>query len=204
MSLPDRPLTNPHGVWPLAPGPRIETRLWRLACVAVAIATWVVGVGTEAVTPENRLKAAYISKIPQFVTWPATAWDGRDSIEICVGAPNPFGSELNELVADASSHGRRYAVRELKPNEPVNGCHVLFVGSSSARERDALLTKTSGLPILTIGDSADFLGQNGIVAFRVVEGRLRFAINLTAAQRAGLQISSQLLRLAVAVQGVAS
>ena len=43
--------------------------------------------------------------------------------------------------------------------------------------------------------------DGGIVRLRSVDGRIRFDIDVAAAQRAGLRVSSQLLQLALTVRG---
>ena len=71
-----------------------------------------------------------------------------------------------------------------------------------AASRVALLRKVASLPVLTVGDSAD-LESSTIVTLRIVDGRVRFIVSMAAAERAGLRISSQLLRLALDVRGSA-
>ena len=56
------------------------------------------------------------------------------------------------------------------------------------------------LPILTIGETGRFLDDGGIIKLRIVERRVRFDVNAAAADRVGMRISSQLLRLALEVR----
>jgi hypothetical protein len=51
-------------------------------------------------------------------------------------------------------------------------------------------------PVLTVGESPDFIAQGGIINFVRGAGMMRFEIDQEAARRARLQISSRLLRLA--------
>jgi dihydroxyacid dehydratase/phosphogluconate dehydratase len=51
-------------------------------------------------------------------------------------------------------------------------------------------------PVLTIGEHVPFSRLGGIIAFIRDGNRVRFEINADAAERAGLQVSSKLLRLA--------
>lgn len=176
---------------------------FRTAARSIVIAAVLVGAGrvplqSQTVTPEYRLKAAFVSKFPQFVSWPATTH--VDRLTICVVRPNPFGGELAALVEGESVNGRPLSVRQLDAAEPLEDCGILFVPAAT-RDRKALLQRAARLPILTVGESPDFLDVDGIVNLRVVADRVRFEINLPAAQRSGLQISSQLLRLAVSVRG---
>ena len=45
------------------------------------------------------------------------------------------------------------------------------------------------------------LDDGGMVSLRVVDGRLRFDVNMPAVERAGLRLSAQLLGLAMTVRG---
>ena len=75
---------------------------------------------------------------------------------------------------------------------------VLFVPRGS---NPAVLREATRRPILTIGEEPDFLDRGGIIHLRLVGSRLRFDINAVQAQRVGLTLSAQLLRLAQSVRG---
>ena len=55
--------------------------------------------------------------------------------------------------------------------------------------------------MLTVGETDGFARQGGTIGFTMEGDRVRFEINTRAAQRAGLEISSRLLRLASRVIG---
>jgi len=149
---------------------------------------------------ESKLKAAIVSKLPQFVEWPSSALEGRSTIDLCIAAPDPFGNDLDELVAGESLGERKVAVRRIEREQDLAGCQLLVVAGPAATRR-ALLSQAATLPVLTVGDDARFLDEGGIVRLRRVDGRMRFDINADAARRAGLRISSQLLQLAASVRG---
>ena len=54
--------------------------------------------------------------------------------------------------------------------------------------------------ILTVGETEGFATQGGIVNFKVEGGRVRLEINIEAAERAKLRISSKVLSLAAIVK----
>jgi hypothetical protein len=182
-------------------GPRRSTnhfRLWvlLLAFSAVAIPSFSQQAGSD----EYRLKAAFLFRFPQFVEWPAAALDGRNAVEICVSRPNPFGRALDDLVAGETLNGRPLVVREIAGPAVLDGCQVLFV-PAAASTSTRLLQAAAARPLLTVGESPQFLDQGGIINLRILERRVRFEVNADAAQRAGLRLSPQLLRLAIAVRG---
>jgi len=94
----------------------------------------------------------------------------------------------------------------IRPNasidvKAIGTCHVLVIPKLPPAQQREILTRTAPLPILTVGDSPEFLDDGGIIGLRVVEGRIRFDVSLAAATRAKLKVSSQLLGLALSVRG---
>jgi hypothetical protein len=162
------------------------------------------GASAQKVIRPNRLEAAVLSKLPQFVEWPTDGPGARSTLSICVGSPDPFGDDLSALVSGETLNGRSVVSRVVARPTDLDGCEVLFLPSLSGGAPHPLLQAAAALPILTVGDDQRFLDEGGMVGLRIVEARVRFDINLAAAQRAGLRISSQLLRLALSVRGAAS
>ena len=150
---------------------------------------------------EDKIKAAIVSKFPQFVEWPVTAFTGRASIDLCVVAADPIESDLAELVSGETLDGRPIAVRSIDREPDLQGCHLLFMRSTAIVRHRSILLKAATLPVLTVSDGQQFLDDGGIVRLRQVDGRMRFDVNAMAAQKAGLRISSQLLQLALTVRG---
>ena len=181
-----------------------STRVSRrgLAFIVSLVVLCVSGPSVDAQEsqPEYQLKAAFLSKFPEFTEWPESALSSRQTIEICVPRPSPFGKALAELVAGETLRGRTLVTREIGTVEAIDTCQLLFVPLRSAIDRKQLLARAEKLPVLTVGDYPSFLDEGGIVNLRIVAGRVRFEIDVTAADRAGVRLSSQLLRLAVNVR----
>jgi hypothetical protein len=176
----------------------------RTALFTILFAAIASALAQGQTLPLIRLKAAVLSKLPQFIEWPGGALEARATLDLCVGSPDPFGEELQALVADQTVSGRPLVIRRVEHEEDVDGCHILYLPAGSARSAHPLLHRAQSRPILTVGDDLQFLDQGGIVGLRVVEGRVRFDINAAVAHQVGLRISSQLLRLALSVRGSAS
>lgn len=179
-------------------GARNRVRAWAVL-FAMALA-WSPGGTAQDVAPEYQLKAAFISKFPEFTEWPSAVLDRRGALAICVVSPSPLGAALAEFTAGEALRGRPMQVREVGAATDVDTCHVLFVPRQSEAGGKALLARARTRPILTIGESPAFLDEGGIVKLNLVAGRLRFEVNAGAASRVGLKLSSQLLRLALDVR----
>lgn len=139
---------------------------------------------------EYQVKAAYLYNFVKFVQWPAPARSGP--INICLAGRNPFGTVLAETIRDEIVDSRPLTSRVILEPEP--DCHVLFMPDGAP---SIYLRAAQDTPTLTVGETADFLQQGGIISF-VNDGRnVRFAISSEAADRVQLQVSSRLLRLAI-------
>jgi hypothetical protein len=75
-------------------------------------------------------------------------------------------------------------------------CQIIFVASSEKRQVREILRGLRGACVLTVGDTAGFAGMGGIINFVLDDGRVRFEINVKAAERARLKVSARLLTVA--------
>ena len=74
--------------------------------------------------------------------------------------------------------------------------------SSAAPTRIVLkdiLAALDHAPVLTVSDIADFSKRGGMIEFLMKGNYIRFAINRTTAEDAGLVLDSDLLKVAIAV-----
>ncbi len=66
-------------------------------------------------------------------------------------------------------------------------------------EPEVIANSLGAASILTVGEASGFASRGLMVNFVTAASKVRFEINEKAAQRAGLKISSKLLRLASSV-----
>jgi hypothetical protein len=144
----------------------------------------------QDVSKEYRVKAAFLYNFVKFVEWPARTEPGP--IVICVAGRNPFDSILDDTIRGETVRGRSLTARVIL--EPDPACHVTFVPTGA--NAVAYLRAARGTPMLTVGESLDFIQQGGLIRFYLDGGTVRFEINRDGAERAGVRISSRLLQLA--------
>lgn len=185
----------------MIPVSRTTVHVAFLVTAATVLGTTSFSAQNKAPSEEYRLKAAFVYRLPQFVEWPAPALDGHESITICVLRPNPFGAVLRELIAGETLNSRPLAIRDINSPSAITGCHVVFVPGPRNPAGKAVLHAIGDHPVLTVGESPGFLDDGGVIRLQVIDRRVRFEVNATAAERVGLRLSSQLLRLAVRVRG---
>lgn len=146
-------------------------------------------------TSEYQLKAAFLFNFLQFVDWPAAAFaDPTQALSICVLGPDPFGSELDAIIAGERVGGREIQIQRLTQIEAASGCHLLFVNVHSQQQLRGMLERLKGQPILTVSDAPPFADLGGMIEFVTQNDRIRLRVNLRAASDAQLHLSSKLLR----------
>ena len=151
----------------------------------------------RADTPlEQQVKSAFVANFVQFIDWPDTAFAKPDDpLIIGVVDPGALGDSLKAAVEGKTVKGRKLVIQQFTP-ATVGKCQVLLIGSLDGANLDAALNAAKSGAMLTIGDSTRFTDAGGVIQFYLEDRKVRFEINLAAAQRAKLQVSSQLLKLA--------
>jgi hypothetical protein len=152
------------------------------------------------VSREYQLKAAFLYNFAKFVEWPAARFEGADApIVIGVMVDNPFEDELEKAINGRQAGGRSLVVRRVTSGEEARGVHLLFVPAAQEARFAEWTESLAGAAVLTVGESGEFSGRGGVIAFVREADKVRFAVNLEAADAHRLKISAQLLKLAVAV-----
>ncbi len=154
---------------------------------------------SSAGLPEYTVKAAFVYNFARFTEWPDAAFkDAESPLRLCVLGQDPFDGALNTIA------GKTIGDRELLVSYPiwaseVRNCHILFISEAAGNRLTEIVTHLDGSPVLTIGDTPDIARSGGIIGLENVENRIRFQVNLDAAQRSGLRLSSRILDLATSV-----
>lgn len=147
---------------------------------------------------EYQVKASFIFNFLKFIEWPPDKFHvaGRE-LQICALGEERFGKALSVLVNEEINNAKiRIARFETADNMTFENCTVVFINRSLEGSIPIILNRIGNKSILTIGESDNFLEHGGIINFIIEDKKIRFEINNEAATRAGLVISSKLLRLA--------
>ena len=170
-----------------------------LGILLVSLLAWasLAGGAVKSGTREYEIKAAFIYNFARFVEWPAESLGTADTLILGVLGEDPFGPALERLEGKAVQ-GHRIEIKRFATLDEFETCHILFV-SSEGQELDRILREIPQSGVLTVGEQS-FAQSGGVIAFVVRRNMIRFQINVAAGARAGLKISSQLLKLAELVE----
>ncbi len=153
------------------------------------------------VAAEYQLKAAFIFNFLQFVEWPSQSFPKKDApILVGILGNDPFGREIDSALKGRNIGEHPIVIRRYANVDKLQSCHVLFISRSERDKVPQIVSRTADKPVFTISDIEDFASRGGVLNFLMEDNKLRFEINLNAAKRGGLQISSKLLRLAKIVE----
>ena len=194
------PVGRDHSARGKSPRGQILCHRVILACLIAQLSVVSPSSSPAADEPlEYQVKAAFLLNFTKFVEWPATAFENSDSpISICILGDDPFGSTLDKIVEGETVEGRKVTIQRIKRAPPPKSCPVVFV-SKPGKDIAAVLSGL-GPGVLTVGEGDTFLHASGMIAFVIENRRVRFDINQTSAENAGLKLSSKLLTVARTVE----
>lgn len=172
--------------------------LWLLTSLVATLAI------AASAAPEYSIKAGYLLLFTRYVEWPTHAFVSPDApIEICVLGADPFGPVLDKTITSQQSQQRSLTARRIVNTDAAQGCHVLFIGTTSIAQARQWLDELSGRPVLTITDQRELLKHGATLSFvseiASARARIRFEANLESMQHAGLTASSEMLIAALKV-----
>jgi YfiR/HmsC-like len=190
-------ISHPHpGASPIS-----GQRAFALALGTGLLALLLLPLTIDAQNPrptEYQVKAAYLFNFGKFVKWPPSA--SASSFVICLLGSDPFQGILDKTVAGEQIDNKPVTVRRINSAADAAGCRIVFVSESEEGRMGSILAALNRSPVLTVSDASGFVDHEGMIQFVMDGDRVRFQVNLSAAQRAGLTMSSELLKVATEVK----
>ncbi len=164
-----------------------------LCFVLAAVTTAAFG---HELYPEEKVKAAFLYNFLRFVSWPDEPLDEYNVCTYGLPAENEavFGS-IAKIKTD-----RRLAVSFVQIDdslEKLDNCQLVYIVTKDEERVKAVLRRMQDRDSLTIGEAPEFLEMGGMIRFVPIADKIRFEINVDATEKAGLKISSNVLKIAV-------
>ena len=178
-----------------------RTRTWeRLAAVLPALMLlWSAQAGSQGVTAPA-LKAAFLFNFAKFAEWPSGTLPPGQRLSLCVVGDKAVADALEQTIKGRDVDHHELTVEVITADGPIRSCHLVYVSGLDTKQTGQLLESLKNTSVLTVGDGDQFAAMGGIAQLVLENGRMRFAVNVGAAHRANLTISSKLLSLATIVK----
>jgi len=160
---------------------------------SLGLASSVADPNTEL---ENKIKAVCIFNFAKYVEWPGVSFENQDSpVRVCLVGESPIGKILRSR-EDLRAKTRPLQIHTVAPERLVQDaetCHIIYWDAGKYQQVEELIGKLKNPAILTVADGS----EGSMIQFLMKKGKIRFHINDDRAERAGLSLGSQLLKLSV-------
>lgn len=147
-----------------------------------------------------RVKAGYLFNFLKFAEWPPTVLPANAPLRIDIAGDEPTYRLVADELEGKVVNDRPIVVHRSNGDERATPPHLLFITRSADPSAVQRASRLAAAPVLTVGESPDFARRHGILNFVLVDDAVRFEINLAAAEKAGLRISSRISKLAILVR----
>ena len=175
--------------------------LLRRVLLAPLLAAALLVSAHAAQVGESDVKAAYLFNFTRFVEWPDGTLAPSDPFRLCVLADGTMTALIERTMTGEAVKGHTSETAVPASIEEARRCQILFVGRTEMSRARPMLAALRDHPVLTVSDAARFAETGGMIEFVRIDENVRFRVNLDAARRSRISISSRLLRVAVDVEG---
>ena len=128
---------------------------------------------------ESSIKAAFVYNFAKLTTWPS-----EGDIVIGVIGSSEAGETIKRIVDGKPVGGHTISVKDIGAGE-AKSCQMVFVCGSS-------VPSVGSAHVLTVGEGDGFADKGGAIGFETADGKVHFAINMSAVKKAGLKIGDKL------------
>ena len=163
-------------------------------CLSVAVLLATPSPVLAASSKDTKTEVTFLLNFARYVEWPDR--NASSSITLCVLRGGLSYRMARDAARGHKVAGHRIAVRSISDVADGKTCHILFLPESQSGHQAAVIRSLASHGVFTVSESEGFAEKGGIANFVYKKGKIRFAINRDAAGRAGLKVSSRLLRIA--------
>ena len=182
-------------------------------CSAISLFFIMMMLGTasaeDIVSREYKIKATYLYNLIKFIRWPNNELKNSDTnsppntavsstTRICIYGHNPFSQYLDKLTLKKAK-GKKISVKYIHRETVQPLCDMLFIAEQSQLTAEKL-QELIQLPVLSVGESSEFLDIGGLISLTVKNNNVQLQINHSQAKAKGFEISSNLLEIAKRVK----
>ena len=144
---------------------------------------------------ELKVKAAFLFNFAKFTTWPPPKLKAGETVLLCVQGSSAISAVLEDTVRGRSIAGHAIDVVQSSRSEDLRRCHIVYISATDDSRINHELEALASNGVLTVHEGGEAL-PGGVIRFFLSDaGRVRFEVNVTAASREQLALSSKLLEV---------
>lgn len=150
-------------------------------------------------TKEYKLKAAFIYNFTKYVEWDTTF--SANEFVIGIFGPSPIWEPLSEIARTKTVNDKTIIIRQFNKPDEIIFSHILFISHDVSFPLNEILAKTSVKGTLIICERTGAAAEGSAINFIIINNNLKFEANPKTISSAGLKAGSQLMKLAVLIEG---
>ena len=148
---------------------------------------------------ELKVKAAFLFNFAKFATWPPSKIKDDQTLHLCVENMDDLARVLQDTVRGRSIGTHPVDVLQSPRGDDLKRCHIVYFGGTDDGRVAAELATLANDSVLTVHETSEAQPQGVIRFFLSDDGRVRFEVNVAAASRAQVALSSKLLEVSQVV-----
>ncbi|MBK8814746.1 MAG: YfiR family protein [Methylococcaceae bacterium] len=144
---------------------------------------------------EYTAKSILALNLARFSEWPLETFkENKTSVDLCIWGDSTIVNAFS-MIDKKPVGNKSLSLRKLSDVTQLENCHLLYIGEEK-RNIAGLIEESYKRHILTIGENEDFLSNGGAVYLEVADSKINLHVNVSAMEKAGVRISSRVLKLA--------
>lgn len=151
----------------------------------------------DSATYEYDVKAVFLYNFTRYVQWPEAVEAG--DLTIVVLGESGIVEPLREIARKRATGQSPIVVRQCLEVGQIGRPRILFIARSAVPQIARVLEATRGTDILTVGEAEGLAARGVAVNFVERDGTIKFEMSERTLREARVQVSSQLLKLAILV-----
>jgi hypothetical protein len=176
----------------------MKMRTIKLSILAVVLL--VTGFQASAQQEKFRVQAMFVYNFTRMAAWPQSYQSG--DFVIGVYGNSPIHKEFVDLASVRQVGSQKIEVKQFNSVDEIGKCHIIFVASNQARNIPEITQKlkSNNISALVISEARNSLADGAAVNFIMENDRPRYELNESNARSMGLNLGSEMTRLATAVK----
>lgn len=166
--------------------------------IALVVGLMLIFVAFASAQDVNyKLHAGLLYHFTKHIEWPMSKQSGDFVIGVLGNA------NLTEAVEEMSKSrmvgSQKIIVVQVKTADDANRCHIIYVQRFQSTQFNAVYPKAKSGHALLITESEEGGKRGAGINFITIDEKLKFELNKSAIEDAGLKVSNELVKLAIPV-----
>jgi hypothetical protein len=146
----------------------------------------------------HKFHSIFILNFIKYVEWPSSTL----SNQFVIGVLDDNQAVFEELARASSSRkaaGMDIVVKKIDSADEASKCNLLYVSSTKSAKVEDMKGALSKNSVLLVTDQPGMCKKGSIINFIMKDGKWKFELNKSAAEKAGLRVANELVKVSINV-----